>query len=397
MYNISKEYKEAITMPGRIKNTILEVLEGQLTVAQVHVMTVKEFNTLLVKQLSDTTKLATNKVTYRFKGQLYKTIMRELELEVKGKMSLVDKVIRLRHGLKVNDNFEYIDFGKFKVKDTEEIIKKDAVKVTAYDNMLNFMIDFDLSKLDVKLPCSILTFVKALCKYCNTDLYTEDFFNKDIIIDEDYFTVQKMTCRDVLEKLAQATLCTIFIKEDKLYFSDINSTDEILDINVLKSLKLQNKFGPVNSFVLGRGDVEDNIYNNDEISIKENGLCEIRFDENEILDNKRDKVITNMFNHIKGLEFYPFEAKETGLACFEPCDLVICRDKQQNGYKCLILNLELTITSGITETISADIPDTTTTEYKYALKEEKANLKTYRLAKKNERKNRRRSTTDFRK
>lgn len=397
MYNISTKYKEAIATPIRIKNTTLEILDGELTIGQVNIMTVKEFNSLMVKQLSDTTKLATNKIKYSFKGQFYKTIMRELELEVKGRISLIDKVLHLKHGIRINDEFEYIDFGNFKVKDTEEVKERDSIKVTAYDNMLNFMIDFDLAKLDITLPCTILNFSKALCKYCNIELFTEDFFNNDIIIDEDYFTVQKMTCRDVLEKLAQATLCTIFIKENKLYFSNINDTNEVLDINVLKSLKLQNKFGPVNSFVLGRGDVGDNIYNNDEESIKTNGLCEIRFDENEILDNKRDEVITNMFNHVEGLEFYPFEAKEIGLACFEPCDLITCRDKQQNEYKCLILNLELTITSGITETISSEVPSTTTTEYKYAAKEEKAKLKIYRLAKKNERKNRRRSTTDNRK
>ncbi len=384
MYNISDEYKEQIPLAGRIKDTIIEIEDGELTVGQIDMMTVKEFDNLLVGMLSDTTKLVTNKIVYRFKGQLYKTIMKELELEVKGQMSLVDKILHLKNGLRVNGKFEYVDFGNFIVKTTEDVKDKETIKVTAYDNMLKFMIPFDLSKLKVTLPCTIKVFAKALADYCGVELYTENFFNNDILIDEDYFTIQKMTCRDVLEKLAQATLCTIFIKEDKLYFSDINSIDEVLDINVLKTLKLENKFGPVNSFVLGRGDVEDNVYNNDEESINTNGLCEIRFDENEILDNKREQVITNMFNHIKGLEFYPFEAKEVGLGYLEPCDLVKCRDRQKNEYKCLILNLELAITSGMTETISANTPDTTTTEYKYATKEEKANLKTWRLTKKNE-------------
>ena len=384
MYNVSNGYKEQIYIPGRIKNTILEIEDGELTVGQIDVMTVEEFNNILVGMLNDTTKLATNKIVYRFKGQLYKTIMREIELEVKGKMSLVDKVLHLQNGIKVDGEFEYIDFGNFIVKTTEEIRDKEAVKVIAYDNMLKFMIDFDLSKLNVTLPCSIKVFAKALASYCGVELFTEDFFNNDIIIDEDYFTVQKMTCRDVLEKLAQATLCTIFIKENKLYFSDINETNEVLDINILKTLRLENKFGPVNSFVLGRGDVEDNVYDNDEESINANGLCEIRFDENEILDNKREQVISNMFNHIKGLEFYPFESAEIGLGYFEPCDLITCKDRQANEYKCLILNEEFIITSGMSETLSSEAPDTATTEYKYATKEEKANLKTWRLAKKNE-------------
>lgn len=384
MYNISNEYKKQVAIAGRRKDTIIEIKDGELTVGEVNLMSVEQFNNSILQKLISPTTLATNKITYKFKGQLYKTIMREIDLEVKGQISLVDKILTLRNGIKVNNKFEYINYGDFIVKNIEDVKNKETIKVTAYDNMLKFMIPFDLTKINVTLPCTIGVFSKALARYCGVELYTEDFFNKDIIIDEDYFTVQKMTCRDVLEKLAQATLCTIFIKENKLYFCNINDTKEVLDINVLKVLKLENKFGPVNSFVLGRGDVEDNVYHNDPNSINANGLCEIRFDENEILDNKKEEVITNMFNQINGLEFYPFEAKEVGLGYLEPCDLVTCLDRQKNEYKCLVLNLELTITSGMTETISAEVPTTTTTEYKYATKEEKANLKTWRLAKKNE-------------
>ena len=384
MYNVSEEYKNQVPMAGKIKDTIIEIKEEKLTVGEIDILTVDEFNNLLVNQLIAPTTLITDKIIYRFKSSLFKTVMKEIELEVKGQISLIDKIISLKNGLQVNGKFEYINFGDFIVRTTEEVKDKETVKVTAYDNMLKFMIDFDLLKLKIKLPCTIKEFAKALGEYCGVELYTEDFFNNEIIIDEDYFTVQKMTCRDVLEKLAQSTLCTIFIKENKLYFSNINETNELLKTDVLKNLKLQNKFGPINSFVLGRGDVEDNVYDNDEQSIAKNGLCEIRFDENEILDNKREQVIKNMFNHIKELEYYPFEAKELGLGYFEPCDMIKCQDKQQNEYKCLVLNVELVITSGTTETISSSIPTTTTTEYKYATKEEKANLRTWRLTKKNE-------------
>lgn len=384
MYKISEEFKKQVFTPGKMKDTIIEVWNNNLTVGKISIISVKEFNNISIKQLSDTTKLVTSKIIYKFQGMLYKTIMRELDFEAKGNISLIDKTLHFKNGLKVNGKFEYVDYGNFKVKDIEEVREKETIKVTAYDNMLNFMVDFDFSKLNISLPCTVLDFSKALSNYCGVQLYTEQFFNNDILIDEDFFTVQKMTCRDVLEKLAQVTLCTIFIKENKLYFSNINKTDEVLDINVLKSLRLENKFGPVNSFVLGRGDVEDNVYDNDQESINTNGLCEIRFDENDILDSKREQVITGMFNQIKGLEYYPFEAKEVGLCYLEPCDLIIAKDRQKNEYKCLVLNLELIITSGTTETISAETPNESTTEYKYATKEEKKTLKVERIAKKNE-------------
>ena len=44
----------------------------------------------------------------------------------------------------------------------------------------------------------------------------------------------------------------------------------------MSDLVIKEKFGPVNSLVLGRGSVEDNIEAKDDESIAKNGRCEIR-------------------------------------------------------------------------------------------------------------------------
>ena len=55
------------------------------------------------------------------------------------------------------------------------------------------------------------------------------------------------------------------IKENKLYFcKPSNVVVQQLDKSYLSDLVIKEKFGPVNSLVLGRGSVEDNIEAKDE-------------------------------------------------------------------------------------------------------------------------------------
>ena len=159
---------------------------------------------------------------------------------------------------------------------------------------------------------------------------------------------------------------------------------QTLDTSFLSNLIIGEKFGPVNALVLGRGSVEDNIEAINLNSINENGRCEIRFDENEFVDNKREQVINQMLQQISGLEYYAVEASNLGLLWLEPCDVIIVKDREENGYKSIYLRASVTINTGIKGEMESNIPETTNTEYKVTTKEEKKTLKVERLAKKNQ-------------
>ena len=251
--------------------------------------------------------------------------------------------------------------------------------------MINFMKTFKQSELQLTYPCPMLALVQKMCEICGVELYSTDFFNADLQVDEDYFTAQELTYRDVLEKVAQSTLTTIFIKDNKLYLHKLtNELVEKLDTSYLTGLTVKEKFGPVNALVLGRGDVEDNIESKDDTSISQNGRCEIRFDENEFVEYQREQVIDGMFEQIKGLEYYAYESSDLGVMWLEPCDLIEVEDSENNTYKTIYLSANITINTGISSDIEADIPEETNTEYKVTTKEEKKTLKVERLAKKNE-------------
>lgn len=367
----------------KIKLSILD--DNELTVRDVHMMPVNMFNSMSIKRLKEKKQVVAKELVYSFEGQLFKTIMKQIELTVKNANEIKDKKLNFKYGLFVNNEFEYVDLGSFFIKDIEDDKKKDELTVTGYDKMIHFMKTFKQADLKLTYPCKMSQLVQKMCEVCNVESYSLDFYNADLIVDDDFFTNQELTYRDVLEKVTQATLTTAFIKNDKLYFAKIeNVAVQKLDKSYISNLIIKEKFGPVNSLIIARGDVEDNLEARDDISISRDGKCEIRFDENEFIQytNRKD-IIDDMFEQIKGFEYYSFEGSDLGVMWLEPCDCIELSDREGNSYKSFYLSAHITINTGIVCSISADILEETNTEYKVTTKEEKKYLKVERLAKKN--------------
>lgn len=384
MINVSDSFKLK-TKKIKHQHIKLGILGGELTVKEVNFMTVKQFNALPVWLLRKRKEVIAKELRYSFEGSLFKTIMKQIEITVKNAGELKDKNVNFQYGLYVNNDYEYIDLGDYYIKDIEDDKGKKELVVTGYDKMINFMKTFKQSDLQLTYPCTMLALIQKMCEVCGVELYSTDFFHSDLQVDEDYFTAQELTYRDVLEKVAQSTLTTIFIKDNKLYLHKLaNTSVEKMDTSFLSGLTIKEKFGPLNALVLGRGSVEDNIEAKDDISIAKNGRCEIRFDENEFVEYQREQVINKMFEQIKGLEYYAFESSDLGVMWLEPCDLIELEDSENNIYQTIYLKANITINTGISSDIEADIPKETNTEYKVTTKEEKKTLKVERLAKKNE-------------
>lgn len=384
MINVTNDFKTS-TKKIKQQNIKLGIVDGEITVKEVHFMTVKQFNALPVWMLRKRQEVIAKELKYSFEGNLFKTIMKQIEITVKNAGELKDKNVNFQYGIYVNNDFEFIDLGDYYIKDVEDDKGKTELIVTGYDKMIHFMKTFKQSELQLTYPCTMLTLVQKMCEVCGVELYSTNFFNADLSVDEDYFTAQELTYRDVLEKVAESTLTTIFIKDNKLYLHKLaDNPVEKLDSSYLTGLTVKEKFGPVNALVLGRGDVEDNVEAKDDTSIAQNGRCEIRFDENEFVEYQREQVIDEMFEQIKGIQYYAFEGSDVGVMWLEPCDLIEVENAEESTYKTIYLKANITINTGISSDIEAEVPEVTNTEYKVTTKEEKKTLKVERLAKKNE-------------
>ena len=169
------------------------------------------------------------KASVVYEGNVLKSVMKELDIE-----SSVDipkeTIINYKMGIKVDNAYEYLDYGNFVVFSSERQEDKRNYKIVAYDKMLYSMKDYE--DLEVQYPITIRDYIIALCNKLDLEFANEDdeFANYDRqILTERYLDADgnslDYTYRDVLDELAQVTASTICInKDDKL---EIRYIDEI--------------------------------------------------------------------------------------------------------------------------------------------------------------------------
>lgn len=155
----------------------------------------------------------------------------------------------------------------------------------------------------------------------------------------------------------------------------IDTIDEeyLKDINV----NFGEKFGPINSLVLSRSADSDSIARTDEASVELNGLCDIKISDNQILNgNDRDTYIDDIFDKIKGTEYYINDFSSTGICYYDFLDKYNV-EIGDNTYSCLMLNDEINVTQGLEEQIHADRIEESGIDYTKVSKTDRAINQTY--------------------
>lgn len=142
-------------------------------------------------------------------------------------------------------------------------------------------------------------------------------------------------------------------------------------------LLLEKNIGPINSIVLSRSSESDNVYLQDAESVTENGLCEVKIVDNQIMNfNNRSDFLQGILNALDGLEYYINNFNSTGILYYEVGDLYNVQVGEQ-VYKCLMLNDEINVTTGIEELIHTEAPEQSETDYEKADKTDMKINKTY--------------------
>lgn len=126
------------------------------------------------------------------------------------------------------------------------------------------------------------------------------------------------------------------------------------------------KYGPINSIVLSRSAGADNIYERDEDSILQNGLCELKIEDNQIMNfNDRSDYLPDILEQLDGLEYYLNDFTSTGIMYYNVCDRYSATIDNKN-YTCIMLNDEALVTDGLEENIHTNMPLTSVTDYSKA-------------------------------
>lgn len=301
---------------------------------------------------------------------LCKTAMRKLEATFTGEHNLLGQWVHVGYGVRLTDGtFEYLDYGSFLVTETSTEKDTNITTITGYDKMINSMINY--TTLDVEYPIGLYDYTKKLCEACNLELGNASFttHNDWLINGELWENIDGITYRDIFVQIAQVTGTTCIISnDDKVYFKTLTETNDTLTYDNMFKLKLETKYGEINSVVLSRTPQEDNIYKRDEASISTNGLTEFKIENNEIVDKDRDNALTPIYDALKGITYYPFETETEGLGWFEIGDKITIVSDTGDTFETVVFYLDVSIDGAIKETLKASAENKTQTQYQYASK-----------------------------
>ena len=347
-----------------------------LTVRQVNSKSVKEINNARVKYLAtDLNKTYTVDEVDKMKNmKLMSTRVKYLVDKESREDITSPSTIKVKLGVRISefDDYEYVDYGEFVVYDKEAVVEKNSTKLYLYDHLIDTHIKYDDDPLAFDYSTgevTVLMLLQAVCSKFEFTLMTDNFANKDEIIDADKYLGQDVTYRDILDEIAATAGGFIKIFNKNLYVAYPTETGEIIDENDLQKLTIGKKVGPFNTVVLGRSPQEDNIYFPE--GVDPANRKSIRIDNNQIMDSHRTDFIEAIFDKIDGLEYYAFEFTSFGFGYFEFGDIVTLKNLNNEEFKTILFNMSETINSGIKGTSYTEETDYSETKYEYATSIEK--------------------------
>lgn len=166
------------------------------------------------------------------------------------------------------------------------------------------------------------------------------------------------------------------------YANDWETIDE--DFLMDKNVSFGEKYGPINSVVLSRSADSDGIDERDEESIAENGLCEFKISENQIMNfNDRSDYLPGIFEKLSGLEFYVADFDTYGILYLDFLDVFRVKVKDKY-YKCIMLCNSVKLKDGLEENVSSEKPEESITDYSKTDKTDRRINKAYFMVKKQE-------------
>lgn len=317
-------------------------------------------------------------VSPHYEGAILKSIMKELDIECKEELQ-IGTIVNYQFGIKTRndevedyrDNYDYINFGNYIVNKVEKKEDTNTYQIKCYDNMIKSMVNYE--NINLTFPLTIRGYINELCTFLGLSFRNagDSFANYDKTLLIDPFLDNEgnslgYTFRDIFDQLAQVTGSVICINEDSdelevrypVITSDTINEEFIKDINV--------KFGElynINTLVLSRSADTDKIYLSYPEDLPEENRKTFEIKDNEILNgNDRDTYMSAILNKLLDIEYYINDYSSTGICYYNVYDKYNISIGEEN-YSCLMLNDDISVKSGLSEIISAEMPKEAEIDY----------------------------------
>ena len=227
-------------------------------------------------------------------------------------------------GVWTGNNYEYVDMGTFTVFDeqNEDEFNK---HITAFDNLIKFNAPFEEVGT---YPKTLYQELQDICEQAGVELVNNDIPNGNFEIENNQF-VNGENLKTVLKAICQISGNYAIIKEDKLILQLTNETDEKIIKSQHEPTTWKRKSYGINQVILQLGDVEgEYVIREDAEDISKNGIHKLVITNNPFAytQNKRDTLIDELFNQVRGFGYIPYEMNYEWLNYLEIGDKITIDD-----------------------------------------------------------------------
>lgn len=249
-------------------------------------------------------------------------------------------------GVWTGNEYEYVDMGTFTVfdeQDEDEFNKH----ITAFDNLIKFNTQFEEVGT---YPKTLYQELQNICQQAGVELVNSSIPNGSFILENNQF-VNGETLKTVLKAICQISGNYGIIKEDKLVLQLTNDTDEIIIKNQHEPVIWKRKTYGINQVILQLGDVEgEYVIRQDEEDIAENGVHKLVITNNPFAytQDKRDALIDELFNQVRGFGYVPYELNYEWLNYLEIGDKIAI-----DGVETIVLRIQGKSPKGLESMMSA--------------------------------------------
>ena len=356
--------------------------------------------------IADITPENINEIRYYFDGALYRSVMRCLEVKLKGDWTAKAKKGLLLDSLNLTvthpeGDRATIGYGGFYIAEAPEYdAAQNLTSIIAYDELYlsmqpytaslwqsgitvkNYLIAI-LNKLGINYDTNSL----SLMANADKKITSEKFL--DI---ENDSTEAAYTYRDILDEIAKASGVTFAFKNSlggdpfKLYCIKPTESGYVIDESNLHSVTVGAKYGPVMGVVLSREPQEDNVIYPSNLTDSQTAvkISNVEIMEDSGNDAYRETFIQGIYNNVKNTEYYLYDLDSFGIGFLNFGDiftLKVC--ERTNGtigdekeYKTIFMRTDMTVGDGIKEKSKLEAPQATSTDYAAASTTDKALKKT---------------------
>lgn len=272
----------------------------------------------------------------------------------------VGQKVEVYHTIKVD---EYTDtlktyLGEFYIQEITHKEESRSLEILAYDLLKRMQVE----SLEITYPISVRDLLSLITdKYqIQSDTTSINATLLDFVIPNEIYYGHNFKAIDVLRAITHACGAIGYISPDNiLILKTPTETGYTLSHKNIFKINTKKTQEAINSVVISRQPQNDDVFFRNDMLISYQGLNELKFVNNPILDLDREGLVEALFNQVKGRTYTATEIRMQANPLIEIGDYISYQDLMGATHKMLVMDHTITTTRSELKCVVSDKTETT--------------------------------------